>query len=67
MSKVPMRFAQEPGKLKKSQCVDCIFRQNMLNNMDSRCAKFGKCPDKYRLISKNTQCPKRLSNKMQDL
>ena len=54
---VPMRFAQEAGKVKQSQCVRCYNRKEMPGNMDSKCSKFGKCLDKYRLVSKNKRCP----------
>ena len=59
MSKIPLRFVQGPGKLIKSQCCDCRNRIDMPNNMDSKCLKFGKCPDKYRLVSRETRCPQR--------
>jgi hypothetical protein len=57
--KVPARFVQVEVNMIKSQCSDCRNRKDMPNNMDSKCLKFGKCPDKYRLVSRNIRCPQR--------
>lgn len=58
-SRVPARFVQGAVNVIKSQCCDCRNRIDMPGNMDSKCLKFGKCPDKYRLVSMNTRCPQR--------
>jgi hypothetical protein len=57
--KVPARFVQGGFDMIKSQCSECRNRIDMPNNMDSKCLKFGKCPDKYRLVSRNIRCPQR--------
>ena len=57
--KVPVRFVQDAVDMIKSQCSDCRNRVDMPDNMDSKCLKFGKCPDKYRLVSRKTRCPQR--------